>query len=478
VSRGVAAGRSAEGDRRFSRDVRVWSLRVRESKKAKGYGVRWRVAREEQHRTFASRALAEGFRSELITHQQRGVLFDITTGLPEPLLRAQRARSWFEHACRFVDMKWDHIAPKSRTSIADALATVTPALLATDRGQPSVDEIRRALYGWAFVTPARRAGRPASELAATVRWLERNTVVVSDLDDPVRGPELVRAALDMLARQLDGKPASPNTVARKRAVFYSALSYAVEVGLLVANPIDRVAWRAPRAVETIDRRVVVNQRQARTLLTAVAVQPGVARRLVAFFACIYYAGLRPAEALDLREDNLIALPAEGWGEILLSNSSPRTGRAWTNTGRSRERRGLKHRAADDTRPVPAHPDLVAILRAHVDTFGIASDGRLFIGPRRGTIGDSTYTAIWQRARELVLTPAQVRSPLAARPYDLRHAALSTWLNAGVPPTQVAEWAGHSVQVLLRTYAKCIVGQDTIARRRIEEAFRDDENPTR
>ena len=37
------------------------------------------------------------------------------------------------------------------------------------------------------------------------------------------------------------------------------------------------------------------------------------------------------------------------------------------------------------------------------------------------------------------------------------------------PAQVAEWARHSVAVLLRVYAKCIDGQDQIARRRIEEA---------
>jgi hypothetical protein len=49
--------------------------------------------------------------------------------------------------------------------------------------------------------------------------------------------------------------------------------------------------------------------------------------------------------------------------------------------------------------------------------------------------------------------------------------LGTWLNAGVPATQVAEWAGHSVAVLLRVYAKCIVGQDDDARRRIEQAMR-------
>ena len=49
-------------------------------------------------------------------------------------------------------------------------------------------------------------------------------------------------------------------------------------------------------------------------------------------------------------------------------------------------------------------------------------------------------------------------PFTATPCGvLRHAAVSTWLNGGVPPTQVAEWAGHSVAVLLRVYAKCIAG---------------------
>jgi len=35
----------------------------------------------------------------------------------------------------------------------------------------------------------------------------------------------------------------------------------------------------------------------------------------------------------------------------------------------------------------------------------------------------------------------VASALAGRPYDLRHAAVSLWLNAGVPATEVAERAG-------------------------------------
>lgn len=39
--------------------------------------------------------------------------------------------------------------------------------------------------------------------------------------------------------------------------------------------------------------------------------------------------------------------------------------------------------------------------------------------------------------------------------------------------RLAAWAGHSVDVLLRVYAECMVGQDQAARRRIEEALRGD-----
>jgi integrase len=116
----------------------------------------------------------------------------------------------------------------------------------------------------------------------------------------------------------------------------------------------------------------------------------------------------------------------------------------------------------------------AILRDHLDEIGTAADGRLFWGERGGPLPDTVYGRIWEKARKRALSPAEADSPLAGRPYDLRHAAVSTWLNAGVPATQVAEWAGHSVHVLLRVYAKCILGQDEAARRRIEAALALDE----
>jgi integrase len=82
----------------------------------------------------------------------------------------------------------------------------------------------------------------------------------------------------------------------------------------------------------------------------------------------------------------------------------------------------------------------------------------------------TYRRTWDRAHQAALSDDEVSSPLTRRPYDLRYACLSTWLNGGVAPTQVAEWAGHSVEILLRVYAKCLEGQDEIARRRIAAAL--------
>jgi integrase len=80
--------------------------------------------------------------------------------------------------------------------------------------------------------------------------------------------------------------------------------------------------------------------------------------------------------------------------------------------------------------------------------------------------------VWANARERVFTTEVVADPLAKRPYDLHHAAVSTWLNGGVDATRVAKWAGHSLAVLLRVYAKCLDGGEQTARDRVAKALDD------
>jgi hypothetical protein len=41
----------------------------------------------------------------------------------------------------------------------------------------------------------------------------------------------------------------------------------------------------------------------------------------------------------------------------------------------------------------------------------------------------------------------------------------------VPATQVAEWAGHSVEVLQRIYAHCLDGEDGLWFERMDAALR-------
>jgi integrase len=131
---------------------------------------------------------------------------------------------------------------------------------------------------------------------------------------------------------------------------------------------------------------------------------------------------------------------------------------------------LKQRAVGEVRHVPSPPPLTRILREHLARFGTAADGRLFRSLTGGDLAESTIARMWDKARKAALTEEEYSSPLARRPYDLRHACVSTWLAAGVPSTQCAEWAGHSVAVLHQIYAKVIGGLEAAAHRRIEQAL--------
>lgn len=121
--------------------------------------------------------------------------------------------------------------------------------------------------------------------------------------------------------------------------------------------------------------------------------------------------------------------------------------------------------------MPCPPELTALLHSHIQRFGTAADGRLFTGERNGSeLPKLTIVRAWQRARAEVSVPEVAATPLARTPYDLRHAAVSTWLNGGVPAVTVAEWAGHSVEVLLKIYAKCLDGEAAVVRQRVEVAL--------
>lgn len=447
-------------------DVKVHDLGKRDDRgKGKSHRVRWVVAGKRFEKSFTTKALADKFRNDLLRAQKDGTPFDEVTGLPESMVRAKDRTTWYEHARAYVEMKWTQLEATSRRATVDALATITPALVKDERGKPDDRVLRRAVYRWGFLPTPDQAAVPAAE-AAALAWLGRASLPVARLRDT----DLVRAALNACARTLDGKPAAATTVQRKRAVLYNALGFAVERELLDFNPIDKIQWKAPAVAEQVDRRVVANTAQVESILKAVPDVHPKGGPYVAFFGCLYYAGMRPSEAANLRRGDC-HLPATGWGRVDLAETAPRAGTSWTDNGEVRQTQGLKHRADTEIRRVPIPPELVALLRFHIDEYGVTEDGRLFRAARGGHLSESAYARIWRDARAKALTPEQVASPLAGRPYDLRHTAVSLWLNGGVPATEVARRAGHGVAVLLKVYAGCIDGEEEQINKRIERALR-------
>ena len=101
-------------------------------------------------------------------------------------------------------------------------------------------------------------------------------------------------------------------------------------------------------------------------------------------------------------------------------------------GQVQEARKPKGGPKNAARRVPIPPELVTLLRKHIDQHGTASDGRLFRTYRDGIYLPSTLWQVLRKARPAASTPAQVNSPLASRPYDFRHAGVSWRLNAGAP----------------------------------------------
>jgi integrase len=442
-------------------DVSVYAIRRRPDRR-KPFEVRWRAAGRSKSKSFITRKLADSYRAELVRAARMGLDFDPLTGepaawnVPEPAIV-----TWYEEATAYAAMKWPSLAAHSRASLAESLATVTPVLTRTGaRNRPDQRELRTALYRHAF-NPARPVD-PGSPAAQVLDWAQQASLPVGCLSEPA----VLRRALEALTFRLDGSRAAANTIIRKRVVLHGALGYAAEAGLLPDNPLDSFTWRVPHSSAALDPAVVASPEQVSALLDTVArTRP----ELTAFFGCLYYAALRPEEAVALRLADC-HLPGSGWGMLWLAVATPMTAAAWTSDGTSYEQRGLKHRPDGAIRMVPVPPVLVGLLRAHHAAYGTAPDGRLFRGARGGPLSASVYGRAWQSARTLALGPELAASGLAQRPYDLRHAALSLCLTSGGDPAQIAARAGHSVAVLLTVYSHCIHGREDLLNQQIDQVL--------
>ena len=414
------------------------------------YEVRWIVAGKAFSRTLPPGQPADNFRSELRAALNRGEGFDVSCGLPVSMLPDVREIRWWDWALEYVDLKWPTLAPTSRLSLAEALVSVTMALLPTEPAHRPAKQLRAAMQRLG-VQQRRLAprGRHRTGHAAAIAWLARNTRLLSDLEQARPGPR--RAG--RISRKLDGEPAGATT----RRAQTDGVPQLPRPGRRTRAAHDQPA--RPGAVASVQehrgrrprhrRQPHPGPRPARRRPPACPAGNG----YVAFFGLLYYAGARPSEAIALHWDDIQWPEREGdWGWLRLRRSKPPSPASGPTPDASAPPTQAPPRRDHPTRSLRPRP--ARTLRDH-RSLASGADARVFSGPHGADLRDETYRRVWQAARDRALTPEQVASGLAKTPYTLRHACVSTWLAAGVDPTQVAAWAGHSVAVLLRVYAHVI-----------------------
>ena len=115
------------------------------------------------------------------------------------------------------------------------------------------------------------------------------------------------------------------------------------------------------------------------------------------------------------------------------------------------------------RSVPIPPVLVGELKKWVASHKFATSDLIFRTRNDKRPTASNWSRSWHRALRAIGQP-----PL--RVYDCRHAAATTWLQAGVPLGEVARRLGHSVETLVSTYVGALAGDEQLANSRIDALF--------
>ena len=203
-----------------------------------------------------------------------------------------------------------------------------------------------------------------------------------------------------------------------------------------------------RTKREVDVRLLPDPATMERAIAAIAGQQPASRTYQVMTSVAYYAGLRPSEVVMLRR-RCLHLPPTGWGRIDVVEADvsfdepgePKTG----------------------PRQVPIPPRLVEVLRTWVDPKNLAPGELIFRTHTGNRPSGSNWTRAWQRAlRQIENRPLRV--------YDCRHAAATTWLQAGAPLGEVARRLGHSVETLVSTYVGALVGDESLTNSKIETAL--------
>ncbi|CAN5301709.1 hypothetical protein BH23ACT9_BH23ACT9_25000 [soil metagenome] len=137
------------------------------------------------------------------------------------------------------------------------------------------------------------------------------------------------------------------------------------------------------------------------------------------------------------------------------------------------RRPLKGRGEKAVRTLPLPPPVAEALERHPTAHADRRSSTLLFASSAGRPLhlSNFHRDVWKPVRqELFAGDVPLRR---VRLHDLRHAAITTWLNAGVPLKTAQAWSGHkTLSVLLHTYLGVMRGDQDLALQRLVAALDD------
>jgi integrase len=259
-----------------------------------------------------------------------------------------------------------------------------------------------------------------------------------------------------MIRELDRRGLGPRTIRYAHAVLSGAMRQAVRWRMIAMNPASDVDLPRMKRREM----AALSPAQADAFQAAIRGTPH-----EALFLTMLATGLRPAEALALRWQELDLTG----GRLVVRRTLPERTRLAEMTDADFE----EPKTARSRRVVPLPPSLVDVLKAHRAR---QAERRMELGPAYRADLDLVFASAsgTPLARENTIRrhfkPALKRAGLSEkiRLYDLRHSFATLAMAAGVHVKHVAERMGHtSTTLTMDTYSHVLEPMEGEATARIE-----------
>ncbi len=219
---------------------------------------------------------------------------------------------------------------------------------------------------------------------------------------------------------------SPVKSTRRVAMYIKSLyrwASSEDIGYLERNPIT--TFRMPKPPQADEEIIVIPRNEVSLLLSAFEARQH-KHNWAAYSEFMLQTAMRTGEVRALR-----------WEDIKDNRALVHSNYTLTH--------GLKNSTkTNKKRAVPLNGRCLEILNT-------MEKGDEFIFPYNRYAFQSFF---YDRAKEL---HAAGLTSHRYRPYDLRHTAISRWIEGGIPVAQVAKWAGNSSEVIWKHY--CNVTQE-------------------